>query len=69
MPEFYQKEYVVRKVNSQYGHETTLNPLWVENAEVAGKKVKHIFNRIYVIVPPGVKVDRKKLKEAVKEGE
>ena len=64
MVDFYEKEYVVRKA-AQYGHETTLNPLWVKNAKVEGKPVKHLFDGIYVLVPPGVKVDKQKLKEAV----
>lgn len=69
MPEFYEKKYKVRKA-AQYGHETTLNPLWVQNAKVDGKKLKHVFNGLYVILPPGVKIDRKKLKEAIiHEGE
>ena len=66
MPEFFEKEYKVRKA-AQYGYETTLNPLWVENTNVKGKSVKHIFDRIYVIVPPGVKIDKRKLKEVLKE--
>lgn len=68
MSTFFEKEYKVRKA-AQYGHETTLNPLWVENNRVEGKKLKHIFDGIYIIVPPGVKLDKKKLKEAVSEAD
>lgn len=65
MPRYYETKYKVRKA-ARCGHETTLNPLWVENAGVDGKKIKHIFDEIYILVPPDVILDKEKLREAVK---
>jgi hypothetical protein len=62
---YYEKEYKIRKA-SRCGHETTLNPLWVENTGVDGKKIRHVFDGIYILVPPDIILDKEKLKEAVK---
>lgn len=43
-----------------------MNPLWVENTGVDGMKITHIFDGIYVLVPPDVILDKEKLREAVK---
>ena len=64
MSRFYEKEYKIRKA-AKSGHETTINPLWVENAGVDGMKIRHIFDGIYILVPPDVILDKKKLREAV----
>jgi len=58
------KKYKVRKA-ARCGHETTINPLWVENAGVDGKKIKHVFDGIYILVPPDIVIDKEKLREAV----
>lgn len=65
MSRFYEKEYKMRKA-AKSGHETTINPLWVADAGVDGMKVLHIFDGIYVLVPPDIILDKKKLREAVK---
>lgn len=64
MSRYYETEYKVRKA-SRCGNETTINPKWVENAGVEGKKIKHVFDGIYILVPPDVTIDKKKLREAV----
>lgn len=65
MSRYYETKYKIRKA-ARTGHETTLNPLWVENTGVDGMKITHIFDGIYVLVPPDVILDKEKLREAVK---
>jgi len=61
---YYETEYKIRKA-ARCGHETTLNPLWVENAGVDGMKIRHVFDGIYILVPPDVVLNKEKLREAV----
>jgi len=61
---FLQDEYKVRKA-ARYGFETTIDPKWVRSVRAEGKKLKHLFDLVYVIVPPHVEVDKEKLHEAI----
>lgn len=65
LSKYYETKYKIRKA-ARCGHETTINPLWVENTGVDGMKIKHVFDGVYILVPPGVILDKKKLREAVR---
>ena len=70
MPDFLVKKYKVRKATSKGGHEVSLPPAWIEHREqinpAGGEQVEVLYDSIIVIVPPGVRVNKRALAKAVK---
>jgi len=64
MAGFFEAAYKIQQA-SRSGYETRVNAMWVKNTGVKGKKIQHIFDGIYVLIPPGFTIDRNKLREAV----
>ena len=67
MPDFYRKIYKVRKsTQGKVGMEVTM-PAELRHAGVLkpGDQVELLYDNIIVILPNGIRVDHKKLKEAI----
>ena len=71
MPDFLPKKYKIRKSTTKGGHSISVPPAWIDHRrEVSGnpeENVNVLYDSIIVIIPPGVRVNRKLLTAAVEE--
>jgi len=71
MPDFLPKKYKIRKSTTKGGHSISVPPAWVEHRkDISGnpeEDVNILYDSIIVIIPPGIKVNKKVLAAAVEE--
>ena len=72
MPRFLPENYKIRKSTTKGGHSVSIPPAWVKQRKsISGRtdeNVDILYDSIIVIIPPGIKVNKKILAAAV-EGE
>lgn len=69
MPRFFTEKRRLRKSTPLSGHEITMPSTWVKNLppEADGQVLELLYDSILVVVPPGVRVNKKALAAAVEE--
>ena len=70
MPHFIPRKIRLRKTSAKSGHEISIPPDWVKyhNLEKGtGEQLELLYDSIIVIIPPGIKVNKKILAAAVEE--
>ena len=71
MPNFFPKKYKIRKSTTKGGHSISIPPAWIEQRKnISGKtneEVSVLYDSIIVIIPPGIRINKKILAAAVEE--
>lgn len=72
MTKFVSKKGRIRKTTIKSGHEISVPPAWIIHRKISGAKenedVELLYDSIIVIVPSGVKIDKKQLDKIVVKG-
>ena len=70
MPHFIPRKIRLRKTSPKSGHEISLPPDWIKYHGLGkedNEKLELLYDSIIVLIPPGVKVNKKTLADAIEE--
>ena len=70
MPHFIPRKVHLRKTSRKSGHEISIPPDWINLHGLKGKekeKLELLYDSVIVLIPPGIKVNKKILEAAIEE--